>query len=271
MIKTAERRMLSKSIVESDAFLDMPLSAQALYMHLSMTADDCGFVNSPKSVARMIGAKEQDIHILTEKKFIIGFPSGVIVIKHWNINNQLRKDRPRKTNYQEELAMLESNENESYTLVGDCLADDRHVTTKSKDDGDAEEISIAEERSAEDRIDYRGVIELFHTICVSYPKVRVLSEARKKSIRARFNQYTIEDFTEVFEKAEASDFLKGKNDHNWSATFDWLIADKNMAKVLDGNYDADRSSGNTSLNRTAQRLDQEYQNILAWGESDDEI
>lgn len=261
--------MLSKSIVESDAFLDMPLSAQALYMHLSMTADDCGFVNSPKSVARMIGATNEDIRLLMDKKFIIQFPSGVIVIKHWNINNQLRKDRPRKTNYQEELAMLESNENESYTLVGDCQTDDRQLATKVEEDGNAEEISIVEERLAEDRIDYRGVIELFHSICVSYPKVRVLSEARKKAIKARFNQYTIDDFTEVFEKAEASDFLKGKNDHNWSATFDWLIADKNMAKVLDGNYDVDRSSGKASLNRTAQRLDQEYQNILAWGESED--
>ena len=267
----AERRMLAKSIVESDAFLDMPLTAQALYMHLSMTADDCGFVNSPKSVARMIGAANEDIAILKDKKFIIQFPSGVIVIKHWNINNQLRKDRPRKTNYQEELAMLNSNENDSYTLAIDCLPTDRHLPTSVTDDGCADEDSEDEISIDEDRTDYRGILNIFHTICISYPKVRTLSDARKKAIKARLRQYSIDDFTEMFEKAEASDFLKGGNDNNWSANFDWLIKDANMAKVLDGNYDNKKSIGaKTSGNRAAQQLDQEYQRLLSWGETDDE-
>lgn len=83
----------------------------------------------------------------------------------------------------------------------------------------------------------REVVALYNEICTSFPKVRSLSEARKKAVRARLRTYTLEDFKSLFEKAEASDFLRGKNGRNWTATFDWLICDANMAKVLDGNYD----------------------------------
>lgn len=88
------------------------------------------------------------------------------------------------------------------------------------------------------------VVELYNGICVSFPKVRSLSEARKKAIKARLaNGYTVDSFKELFQKAEASSFLKGKNDRNWQATFDWLIKDSNMAKVIDGNY-TDKGGGN---------------------------
>ena len=81
------------------------------------------------------------------------------------------------------------------------------------------------------------MVDLFHSICTSYPSVKTLSEARKKAIKARLKAYSIDDFRTLFEKAEASAFLKGSNDWNWTANFDWLIKDANMAKVIDGNYD----------------------------------
>lgn len=87
-----------------------------------------------------------------------------------------------------------------------------------------------------DKIDYQQVIDLFNSVCVSFPSVRSLSEARKKAIKARLNTYTVEDIKRCFENAEGSSFLKGGNSRNWTATFDWLIKDTNMAKVLDGNY-----------------------------------
>lgn len=87
-------------------------------------------------------------------------------------------------------------------------------------------------------INYQAIVDAYKETCVSLPALRNLSDARKKAIKARINNgYTIEDFTELFKKAQESDFLKGKNDRNWTATFDWLIKDANMAKVLDGNYD----------------------------------
>lgn len=111
----AEKRMFTQKIIDSDAFLDMPLSTQALYFHLNMRADDDGFVNSPKRIQRAIGASDDDLKLLFAKRFVIGFESGVIVIKHWKMHNTLRKDRYNPTQYQEELALLEVKDNNAYT------------------------------------------------------------------------------------------------------------------------------------------------------------
>lgn len=112
----AERRMFAKTIVLSDAFLDMPLGARCLYFTLGMVADDDGFVNSPKSVIRQCAATDDDLKILIAKKFIIAFQNGVIVIKHWKINNYIRNDRYIETKYQEQMATLSLDENNAYTV-----------------------------------------------------------------------------------------------------------------------------------------------------------
>ena len=111
----AEKRMFTQKIIDSDPFLDMPLSTQALYFHLNMRADDDGFVNNPKRIQRTIGASEDDLKLLIAKRFVIGFDNGVIVIKHWRMHNTLRKDRYNPTQYQEEYAMLEIKDNNAYT------------------------------------------------------------------------------------------------------------------------------------------------------------
>ena len=112
----AERRMFAKTIVLSDAFLDMPLSARCLYFTLGMFADDDGFVNSPKGIMRQAGCSEDDMKVLLAKKFLLAFDNGVIVIKHWRINNYLRNDRYVPTKYGDEKALLGTDENGAYTL-----------------------------------------------------------------------------------------------------------------------------------------------------------
>ena len=107
--------MFAKTIIDSDAFLDMAMSAQALYFHLSMRADDEGFVNNPKKIQRMVGAAEDDLKVLRAKRFIIAFESGIVVIKHWKIHNYLQKDRCKPTVYQAERNLLTIKENKSYT------------------------------------------------------------------------------------------------------------------------------------------------------------
>ena len=121
----AERRMFAKSIIDSDMFLDMPLSAQALYFHLSMRADDDGFINNPKRVQRMIGANDDDFKLLIAKQFIIPFDSGIVVIKHWRLHNYIQKDRYKPTIYSEEKAAL-SLVDGVYT---DCIHDVSKVYT----------------------------------------------------------------------------------------------------------------------------------------------
>ena len=113
----AERRMFSKSIIDSDLFLDMPQSAQCLYFHLAMRADDDGFVNSPRKIQRMIGASEDDCRLLVAKQFLIPFETGVVVIRHWRIHNYIQKDRYKETMYQTEKSALEQDPSGAYQLM----------------------------------------------------------------------------------------------------------------------------------------------------------
>ena len=111
----AEKRMFTQKIIDSDAFLDMPLSTQSLYFHLNMRADDDGFINNPKRIQRTIGASDDDLKLLIAKRFVICFENGVIVIKHWRMHNTLRKDRYNPTQYQEQFALLDVKDNNAYT------------------------------------------------------------------------------------------------------------------------------------------------------------
>ena len=112
----AERRMFSKSVIDSDAFMDMPLSAQALYFHLAIRADDDGFLGNPKMVMRMICASEDDLKLLIAKNFIIAFGSGVIVITHWKMHNYIRTDRYKETIHKDEKELLSLKNNGMYTI-----------------------------------------------------------------------------------------------------------------------------------------------------------
>ena len=125
----AERRMFAKTIVTSDAFLDMPLSARCLYFTLGMFADDDGFVNNPKSIMRQVGACADDLNLLIAKRFTLAFDSGVIVIKHWRIHNYIQKDRYKETKYIEEKATLMLDEKGAYT---ECIQDVYSLDTQER-------------------------------------------------------------------------------------------------------------------------------------------
>ena len=115
-MQMAERRMFAKTIIDSDAFLEMPLSTQALYFHLSMRADDDGFLNNAKKVMRMIGANQNDLDLLLVKNFVIKFEDGICVIKHWRIHNYIQTDRYHETMYKDNKNLLNIDENKAYTL-----------------------------------------------------------------------------------------------------------------------------------------------------------
>jgi hypothetical protein len=119
----AERRMFAKTIIDSDAFLDMPCSTQSLYFHLSMRADDDGFINNAKKIQRMIGCADDDLKILMAKNFVIPFESGVCVIKHWKIHNLIQKDRYKPSVYIDEKAKLSLKNNNVYTMETQCFQD----------------------------------------------------------------------------------------------------------------------------------------------------
>ena len=124
----AERRMFAKTIVDSDMFIDMPMSARLLYYDLAMRADDDGFVNSPKKIMRFVGASMDDMNVLIAKQFIIPFESGVVVIKHWRIHNYIRKDTYKETPYKDEKALLYLDKNNGYRLENECPSTNRQRT-----------------------------------------------------------------------------------------------------------------------------------------------
>lgn len=127
-----------------------------------------------------------------------------------------------------------------------------------------------EERREEKRIDYQQIADMYNDTCVSFPRLVSLSDVRKKAIKARLNKYTLDDFKKVFEKAEASDFLKGANDRNWSATFDWMLKDANFAKILEGNYDNRKSKApkNAGTRNPAAELEEFYKMAEEWADKE---
>ena len=142
----AERRMFAKTIVLSDAFLDMPLSARCLYFTLGMLADDDGFVNSPKSIMRQAGASPDDLNLLMAKRFILAFDSGIIVIKHWRIHNYIQKDRYKESKYMEEKSTLMLDQNGAYT---ECIQDVSNLDTQVRLGKDRDRLELGEDRVGE--------------------------------------------------------------------------------------------------------------------------
>ena len=148
--------MFSKRVIESDSFLELSKESQSLYFHLNMRADDDGFVNNPKKVQRMIGATEDDLKLLTAKRFILCFDNGVIVIKHWRMHNLLRKDRYTETQYVEQLKCLKIKENGAYTEADEdeLLLLGNQVATKWQPNGNqmATQVSIVKDSKVEYRV-----------------------------------------------------------------------------------------------------------------------
>ena len=230
----AERRMFSKSIIDSDLFLDMPLSTQALYFHLAMRADDEGFVNNPNKIIRMINADDDSMKLLIAKSFIIPFESGIIVIRHWKIHNYIQKDRIKQTAYLSEKSQLTCSENGEYQL--------------SENPGQIYLSGDTTIPQAEERLPcpFAEIKSLFNSICKSYSSIRDITGIRKTAVEARFKANPdLSIFKELFELAESSDFLKGKNNRNWRASFDWLMKASNFDKVLERRYNSQKASVDT--------------------------
>jgi len=149
----ADRRMFSKTIIDSDDFLDMPLSTQSLYFHLAMRADDEGFINNPKKICRMIGSSQDELKLLIGKRFLLSFESGVVVIKHWLIHNMIRKDRMKETLYHEEKSRLGLKDNKVYTEIRESVDIPMVAERQPTDNQLSAQVSIGKDRLEEVSID----------------------------------------------------------------------------------------------------------------------
>lgn len=210
----SKRRLFSSDITESDAFADMPLSAQALYFHLGMNADDDGFVNNAKKVQRGIGASNDDYNLLIAKRFLIQFETGVVVIKHWHINNSIRKDRKKPTNYREELSMLYLDERGNYHLCASSaiMEDDNQTATKCQPNDRVIQYNTIQS-NRKDILSGKPDDSALIKEIVSFLNERIGANYRSSSkktaslINARLKEgFTLDDFKAVIDK-KASDWL----------------------------------------------------------------
>lgn len=243
----AERRMFAKTIIDSDAFIDMPVTARLLYYDLAMRADDDGFVNSPKKIMRMIGASVDDLNILAMKKFIIPFDNGIVVIKHWKIHNYIRQDTYNETKYKEEKSQLELDENKAYRmivndpstarprLVDDTLTQDRLGKDRiGKDRLGQDSSTISNEMVC--ATDVAQVIEAWNSLNLTRIVKITPDSQRAQWLNKRLRDYGLDNILLAIENVRNSSFLMGNNRNGWQATFDWFIKPNNFPKVLDGNY-----------------------------------
>ena len=206
----AERRMMSKSIIKSDTFLDMPATTQNLYFHMLLDADDDGFINAPKSIMRMIGAKEDDMKVLVAKQFVIPFESGVVVIKDWKIHNYIQNDRYKPSTLPER-NLLNIQKDKTYTLKGDVSKMDTECI---------QTVSIGKDRLGKDRLgkDRLGKdrLEIYchvshddeaHIEIIEYLNLKTGSKFKPstkpyvQAIQARLKEgYSVDDFKTVINK-----------------------------------------------------------------------
>lgn len=267
----ADKRMFTMKIVDSDAFLDMPLSSQCLYFHLNMRADDDGFVNNPRRIQRMIGASDDDMKLLIAKRFLLVFESGVVVIKHWRMNNYLRKDRYTPTQYQEEFHRLCVKDDGAYTEAENGLStvgippgipDGNHLATQvrlgkdrlvqgrlvvdnndSKDykltdnkyaDASNQELNEAEAKAAADLKFFAEKIgNAWNKTGFKKARKFRLDSKRGRAIEQAVAAYGLETVLSTIERAGKSEFLV----QSGRITLDWFLDPDNLQKVLEGNYD----------------------------------
>lgn len=249
----AQRRMFSLRIVDTDNFLNMPISARLLYYDLSMRADDDGFVDCPQKILKFIGCSEDDLKILIAKKYVFYFESGICVIKDWKIHNYIQKDRYQETLYQKERQFLQVNNDGAYEACTQNVSnmdtqvrigkvrDNIHLVQKQPE----KSLSLSPEKQATRSYAgislsdyYKRLPRMYNLIFKDYPnvpKVRDLTENRKRLIKSRLQSElrNLPAWRKYFEWAATSEFLTT----NCKATnFDWLLQPRIITNVLEGKY-----------------------------------
>ena len=264
----AQKRMFTMKIVDSDAFLEMPLSTQCLYFHLNMRADDDGFIGNTKRIMKITGASEDDLRLLIAKRFVLTFEDGVIVIKHWRMHNTLSRDRYAETSYTDEKKMLLLKDNGSYSLTGGNPIDDTRLIERSGRQTQQRRNKDATKTHSDKGLDIDKDIEKDNNLIVSKDTIRqtdvrrVIEEWNKlqnvginpirdikpsskrcQLLKGRIREYGIDEVLNAINNVRKSDFLRGENNRGWMITFDWFVKPNNFLKTLEGNYNKEGQHG----------------------------
>ncbi|MFB8672608.1 DNA replication protein [Enterococcus faecalis] len=249
--------MFAKTIIDSDAFLDMPLSTQSLYFHLSMRADDDGFINNPKKIQRMVGCGDDDLKLLMAKRFILVFDSGVIVIKHWKIHNYIRNDRYKPTLYQEEKAELAEKNSKAYTFKTEVIESENHLGIPDDNRMGYQmdtQVRLGKDRLVKDKkknsVEPSSTMpELFEKVWKTYPK-----KTNKKKAREQFlKKFKTEEDLESFKKGY-KDYLAYIKLNDWyhpQELFRWIRDDR-----YNDEYDLSQTNKQPAYSKAPVRQEQ---------------
>ncbi|ELZ4685469.1 DNA replication protein [Enterococcus faecalis] len=249
--------MFAKTIIDSDAFLDMPLSTQSLYFHLSMRADDDGFINNPKKIQRMVGCGDDDLKLLMAKRFILVFDSGVIVIKHWKIHNYIRNDRYKPTLYQEEKAELAEKNSKAYTFKTEVIESENRLGIPDDNRMGYQmdtQVRLGKDRLVKDKkknsVEPSSTMpELFEKVWKTYPK-----KTNKKKAREQFlKKFKTEEDLESFKKGY-KDYLAYIKLNDWyhpQELFRWIRDDR-----YNDEYDLSQTNKQPAYSKAPVRQEQ---------------
>lgn len=239
-------KKIKKAKIGGESFRDKLTAVWFELMDFAGRCNHDGAFISPKEIpftelsdiAMMIDREEEELRVCMAffiNEGMVSVIDDIYMLSSWSdyqntegLEKIREQNRIRQAKFKQKQKLLQGNVTDNVMLTEGNATDIEEDKEKEIEEDIKE---IYKEKS-----DCKQIADLFNSICISLPSVRSLSEARKKAIKARLNTYTVDDFKQCFENAEASSFLKGANNRNWVATFDWLIKDTNMAKVLDGNY-----------------------------------
>ncbi|MBO6202044.1 MAG: hypothetical protein J6O13_00810 [Selenomonas sp.] len=270
----ANRRMYAKSVIDTDKFMEMPISTQCLYFHLLLRGDDDGFVASPKLIMRQLRASEDDMKILIAKEYVIAFDSGVIVIRDWFVHNQLRHDRYTPTAHTEK-SLLVLNKDKTYRFMPSdvhpsgnqaatigCQSDTQIGNHAGNQTGNQRvpqvrlgkvsigKYSIDKYRVGEERREQSDdvtttpcheILSLYHALCPSFRPAKVLTARRIAAMEALYATLgkSMEAIKEYFQRCADTPFLCGENRMGWAANLDFLLDPSKYENIIAGKYDDD--------------------------------
>ena len=277
----ANKRMFNLSVIDTDSFLEMPLSTQALYFHLNMRADDDGFVGNPKIICRTVGASEDDLKLLIAKRFILIFEDGVIVIKHWRMHNTLSVNRYKETNFIEDKALLKVKDNKAYTLGAGNPIDDTKLIEASKRQVDASKTNnrrtIDEQKTNTDknRIDKNRIDK--NRIDKNSIEEDSIEESKERGKAKRFIPPTYEEVLsyciERNNNVDAEHFIDYYTSNGWQVgknkMKDWKAAVRTWERNGYSSTDNTKYAPSKRVDTKAQELDHFKDFAKEWAESED--
>ncbi|NCC96885.1 MAG: hypothetical protein EOM02_08600 [Synergistales bacterium] len=282
--------MLSLRVIDTDHFLEMPLSTQAVYLHLVMRADDDGFVANPKRILRMVGGCEDDLRLLITKSFVFYFDTGVCVIKHWRIHNLVRGDRYTPTMHKYERSLLEVDNGqyeranvsvnvipedipavgeESYQMAPQVrLGKGRLGKTPPVVPPQGEDATSPGRSPDPEGVTGSQIIALWGELCPGHPQPTTWTKTRASALKGRLKEdrerRDLAWWRRYFESIAESDFLSGRAGTSkgpFFASLDWVMKPTNMVKILEGNYAnrANRSRQKRDISRGVYRTEPEFE------------